>query len=151
MTEYRISLAWKKGPEEFTFESYDRTHAIQFNGGQSIFSSSTKETFGKDEHANPEELLAAAVSSCHMLTFLAVASKKQKPVTDYTDEATAILERGDSGKPQVTRIYLKPRVRFADGTVVSQEELEKLHDAAHRNCFIGLSIKSEVIVEPELS
>ncbi|MCC5814183.1 MAG: OsmC family protein [Leptospira sp.] len=151
MSEHKISLSWKKGSEEFTFETYDRTHAIQFNGGQSIFSSSTKETFGNDEHANPEELLASAVSSCHMLTFLAVASKKKKIVTDYTDEATAILEKGDSGKMQVTKIFLKPRVRFGDGVEVSQDELEKMHDAAHRNCFIGLSVKSEVIVEPEFS
>jgi organic hydroperoxide reductase OsmC/OhrA len=151
MSEFKINISWKKGPEEFTYETYDRTHAIQFNGGQSIFSSSTKETFGKDEHANPEEMLAAALSSCHMLTFLAVASKKKKIVTDYTDETVAILEKGDSGKLQVTKIYLNPRVRFSDETVVTHEELNQLHEAASRNCFIGLSIKSEVIVKPELS
>lgn len=151
MSEFKINLSWKKGPEEFTYETYDRTHAIQFNGGQSIFSSSTKETFGNDEHANPEELFASALASCHMLTFLAVASKKKKTVADYSDEAIAVLEKGDSGKPQITKVYLNPRVRFEDGVEVSKDELDKMHEAAHRNCFVGLSVKSEVIVKPDFS
>lgn len=151
MAEFTIHISWRKGPEEFTYETYDRTHAIQFHGGQSVLASAAKETFGKEEHTNPEELLAAALASCHMLTFLAIAAKKKKVVVDYTDDPVAILEKGESGKPQVTQIHLHPRVRFEDGVEVTQEELEKIHEAAHRNCFIANSIKSKVIIEPELS
>jgi organic hydroperoxide reductase OsmC/OhrA len=147
MSEHNISTNWKKGNEEFSFETYSRTHEIFFQGGQKILNSSTKETYGNPENSNPEELLAAALSSCHMLTFLAVASKKKKIVLEYKDNATAILEKGESGKMMVTKILLKPKIIFSDETPVDKEELDKMHDSAHRNCFIGLSIKSEVIIE----
>jgi organic hydroperoxide reductase OsmC/OhrA len=146
MTEHKITTSWKTGPEAFTYETYDRTHSIQFEGGQKIFGSSTKATFGLEEHTNPEELLASAVSSCHMLTFLAVASKKKKIVLNYEDSASAILEKGESGKMMVTKIFLKPVIQFSPETPVDAEELEKMHESAHRNCFIGLSVKSEVII-----
>ncbi|WCL49231.1 OsmC family protein [Leptospira sp. GIMC2001] len=151
MSEHKIQLSWKNPTGNMDYESYDRTHAIAFNGGQSIFSSSTKETFGNEQHANPEELLASALSSCHMLTFLAVASKKKLIVLDYSDDVTAILEKGESGKMQVTKIYLKPRVAFVDSVKISNEDLIKLHETAHRNCFIASSIKSEVVIDPEFN
>ncbi len=147
MSEHKIDLAWKKGSEEFTYETYNRNHQIHFEGGQNILSSSTKATFGNPENTNPEELLAAAVSSCHMLTFLAVASKKKKIVLSYSDSATAILDKAETGKMMVTKIILKPVITFAEETPVDKEELDKMHDSAHRNCFIGLSVKSEVIIE----
>ena len=145
MSEHKIKIQWKGG-EDFTFEKYNRNHTIFYAGGQTLINSSTTETFGDSKQSNPEELLASAVSTCHMLTFLAVASKKKKTVISYEDEATAILEKGESGKLQVTKIYLKPKVVFSEE--LSLEELNKIHDSAHRNCFIGLSVKSEVIIEP---
>ena len=148
MSEHSIQLTWLKNDPEFEYEKYDRTHEIQFNGGQSIKSSATKEFLGDDSHANPEELMASALSSCHMLTFLAIASKKKLVVEKYEDNPIAVLEKGSSGKLQITKIILKPKVTFSTGTTIDKESLDKLHESAHRNCFIGNSISSEISVEP---
>ncbi|MBP7284834.1 MAG: OsmC family protein [Leptospiraceae bacterium] len=149
MSEHNITIEWKNTKSDFIYESYERTYKVFYEGGQTILGSSTKATFGDDQYANPEELLASAVSSCHMLTFLAVASKKKKNVLEYIDNATAVLEKGESGKLVVTKVFLRPKVKL-EGEI-TKEELDKIHEAAHRNCFIGLSIKSEVIIEPDYS
>jgi organic hydroperoxide reductase OsmC/OhrA len=148
MSEHTIELTWLKNATEFEYDKYDRTHKIQFNGGQSINSSATKEFFGDDAHANPEELIASSLASCHMLTFLAIASKKKLIVEKYEDNPIAVLEKGSSGRLQITKITLKPKVIFAEGTSMDTETLKKLHESAHRNCFIGSSITSEVSIEP---
>ncbi|EMG19934.1 OsmC-like domain protein [Leptospira interrogans serovar Copenhageni str. LT2050] len=93
MSKHKISLSWKKGLEDFKYDSFDRTHSIQYEGGQKLHGSSTPETYGKAEHTNPEELLASSVCSCHFLTFLAIASKSRHIVSSYEDNAIATLEK----------------------------------------------------------
>ncbi|TGK27915.1 OsmC family peroxiredoxin [Leptospira gomenensis] len=144
MSEHKVGLSWKKGPEEFKYESYDRTHTVRYAGGQTLSGSSTLETYGKAEFANPEEMLAAAVCSCHFLTFLAVAAKSRYVVSSYEDNAIAILEKNQDGKMVVTKVDLYPVVRFEGEKIPDHETLEGLHEKAHRNCFISNSIRSEV-------
>jgi organic hydroperoxide reductase OsmC/OhrA len=146
-TEHKIEISWKKGSNPFQYETYDRTHAIRFQGGQSIFSSATPEYFGKAEHTNPEELLASALASCHMLTFLAVAAKKKYTLVSYESESIAVLEKSESGKAVVSKIRLIPRVQFEGEKVPDSGELAKLHETAHKNCIIANSIQSKVEVE----
>lgn len=146
MSEHTIGLYWKKGPEDFKYDSYDRTHTIQYAGGQKLNGSSTTETYGKSEYANPEELLASAVCSCHFLTFLAVAAKSRYIVSTYEDKAIAILEKNAEGKMVVTKIDLYPKVTFEGERIPDQEVLSELHEKAHRNCFISNSVKSEVTI-----
>ncbi|TGK11214.1 OsmC family protein [Leptospira stimsonii] len=149
MSEHTIGLNWKKGPEDFKYDSYDRTHILQYAGGQTLNGSSTTETYGKSEHANPEELLASSVCSCHFLTFLAVAAKSRYIVSAYEDKAIAILEKNSEGKMVVTKIDLYPKVTFEGEKIPDQEVLIELHEKAHRNCFISNSIKSEVKIHPQ--
>ncbi|XDD50166.1 OsmC family protein [Leptospira sp. WS92.C1] len=148
MSEHKIGLSWKKGPEDFKYESYDRTHSIRYSGGQKLTGSSTTETYGNGELVNPEELLASAVCSCHFLTFLAIAAKSRYTVSTYEDNAIAVLEKNTDGKTVVTQIDLYPKVTFEGEKIPDQEALNGLHAKAHKNCFISNSIKSEVTIHP---
>src|SRR5512134_3385223 len=112
MSEHRISLAWKRQTTDFTYDTYDRTHTVMFEGGQTIQTSAAPAYLGKAEYANPEELLAASLSSCHMLTFLAIAAKSRYIVDSYEDETTAILDKNAEGAMAVTKIVLRPKVFF---------------------------------------
>jgi organic hydroperoxide reductase OsmC/OhrA len=88
----------------------------------------------------------AALSSCHMLTFLAIASKKGFVVDDYRDEAVGVLEKNAEGRLAVTRVTLRPRIGFSGDRVPSVEEIERMHESAHRGCFIANSVRTEVTV-----
>ncbi len=128
------------------YENFSRVHQVRFPRGQSVASANIAQSKSSDAMpTNPEELLAASVGCCMMLTFLAVASKAQLVVTEYQDEPEALVEFVDR-RNRVTRVTLKPEVRFA-GTV-PDEQFQLLFSKAHANCLITLSVKSEVIVLP---
>ena len=148
MSEHKTKVAWKRETKDFAYDTYDRTHTVTFEGGISIRGSAAKEFLGKPEHANPEELFAAALSSCHMLTFLAIAAKSRLTVESYEDNAMALLEKNAAGKLAIPQTVLRPKVVFATATPVTREKLVELHDKAHRNCFIANSVACEVVTEP---
>jgi organic hydroperoxide reductase OsmC/OhrA len=147
MSEHKISLAWKRNTPDFAYDTYDRTHTIMFEGGQTVEGSAATQYLGKAEFANPEELLAASLSACHMLTFLAIAAKNRYVVDSYEDETTAILGKDAQGAMAVVKIVLKPKVVFSGEKQPDAAQLKGLHDKAGKNCFIESSIKSEVAVE----
>jgi len=140
---YTISLSWTNQQPSFNYENYDRNHILSFPGGQNLANSSAKEFVGDEKKSNPEELLAGALGSCHMLTFLALCSKKKMHVLSYTDSVTAFLTKNNEGKMSIDKIEINPKVVF-DGLKPSEEELFVLHQKAHANCFIANSIKSHV-------
>lgn len=147
MSEYRAKLTWKNTGNDFVYESFDRSHLVSFPGGEVLKASSAPEYAGKKELANPEELLAATLSSCHMLTFLAVAAKSRLHVESYEDEAIATLDKNPEGKLAVTHIRLSPKAKFK-GETPSPEKLQELHAKAHRNCFIANSLACKMAIEP---
>ena len=147
MSEYRIQLEWKRNTPDFDYESFERAHQIRFSGGAGLGASSAPEFKGDAKLANPEELLAAAVSSCHFLTFLAIAAKSRLTVDRYEDEAVAMLEKNSEGVMMVTKIYLRPKVVFGGDKLPEKDEIKILHKKAHKYCFIANSILSEVVVE----
>ncbi len=148
MSEHKISIEWKRQSPDFVYETYDRGHKVHFDGGQSVLTSAAPDYMGNAKLANPEELMAAALASCHMLTFLAVSAKSRFVVDSYSDKAAAILEKNSEGKMAVTKIILRPVVVFGGENKPDAQKLKDLHAKAHHNCMIGNSIKSEVIVEP---
>lgn len=147
MSEHRVQLAWRRATPDFLHETYDRTHEVRFPGGQALRGSAAPDYKGDQAKANPEELLAAALGSCHMLTFLAVAARSRLVVDAYEDEPVATLEKGPDGKLAVTRVVLRPRVAFG-GPPPDAARQKELHDKAHRNCFIAASVRCEVAIEP---
>ena len=147
MSEPHASIAWRRTTEAFTYPTYNRDHEWQFGSGQSIAASSAKEYLGTPSKVNPEEALVAALSSCHMLTFLAIAAKRGFVVDSYYDEAIGTLAKNAERKLAITECLLRPNVVFA-GKQPTNEELAALHHEAHEHCFIASSVKTEVKVEP---
>lgn len=144
---YTIHLEWSNDKNtDFTFEKYNRNHSLFFSGDQVLLNSASPEYFGDKNATNPEELLASALASCHMLTFLAIASKSGYTVNHYKCGATAVMGKNVDGKMSVTEINLTPEISFTGEKKPSPEQLTSLHDKAHRNCFIAQSIQSKVNV-----
>ena len=148
MSEHKVFVKWKREKEDFSYQGYDRTHTWKFEGGTEIVASAATHFLGKHELVNPEEAYAASLSSCHMLTFLAIASRKRIIVNRYEDNATAILAKNDKGRLVITKIYLKPKIEFGGEKSPSMEEIESMHHLSHEECFIAGSVLTEIIVEP---
>ena len=146
MAEHVIHIDWKKNGE-FSHEGYERRHDIAFQPEVRIPAGGAGNTFGAD----PEQMLAAAMASCHMQTFLALAAKKRLVVESYRDEASAELAQRDDGKFWVSRLTLKPRVAFSGEKLPDNAAIQAMHDKAHQHCFIANSVLCDVVVEPQLS
>jgi len=144
MAEHHIKLTWNKGDAPFTYNDYPRNHAIAFKNGQETLTASAAAAYkGDATKADPEDLLVASLSSCHMLSFLAIANKKKVTVTSYEDDAVGFLEN-DNGKLWIARVILRPQV-VCDADAAA---LAEIHHLAHQACFIANSVKTDVRVEP---
>ena len=144
MSEHSIQVSWARGDAPFERGSYPREHEVRFAGGQGLRNSADAGFSGDASASNPEELLLAALSSCHMLTFLAVAANRGYVVDRYEDHASAVLEKNAEGKMAVTRAVLAPRVVFGGDKQPAPEDYATLHQRAHAACFIANSVKTQV-------
>ena len=143
MAEHRIVLNWSRGDTPFTYEAYPRNHTISFKNGAPVIFSAAPAYKGDASKGDPEDMLVASLSSCHMLSFLAIATKKKVTVESYEDDAVGFLEN-DGGKLWIARVILRPKVvSSADAAT-----LEQIHHLAHDACFIANSVKTAVTVEP---
>jgi organic hydroperoxide reductase OsmC/OhrA len=97
---------------------------------------------------DPEEAFVAALASCHMLSFLAIAAKRGFRVDRYFDAAEGLMERNERGRLAMTKVILRPDVRFSGERRPSHGELDALHHEAHEVCYIANSVRSEVRCEP---
>jgi organic hydroperoxide reductase OsmC/OhrA len=146
MSEYRARLQWTTTASPFRYETYSRAHTVTFGSGTTMQASAAPDYLGDTDRVNPEEAFLGALSSCHMLTFLAIAAKKGWVVESYDDDASCTLEK-EAGGLSVQHATLSPRVVFA-GTEVTPEALAAAHASAHRNCFIARSVKTEIAIKP---
>jgi organic hydroperoxide reductase OsmC/OhrA len=146
VSEHRVHVSWERGGVDFGYESYPRAHRWRFEGGVEVPASAAPAFHGNPERVDPEAAFVAALSSCHMLTFLAVASRKRLVVDAYEDEAVGFLAKNEAGKLAMTRVVLRPRVVFA-GAAPAAELVADLHERAHRECFIANSVRTDVEVE----
>lgn len=145
MSEHRATIAWTRGPRDFAYETYPRDHTWSFDGGVEVPATAAPAYLGDPSRVDPEEAFVAAVASCHMLTFLAIAARKRLVVDAYTDVAIGHLEKNAGGKLAVTRVELRPQVRFG-AKPPSAEELARLHELAHDNCFIANSVTTAITI-----
>ncbi len=146
MSEHRVTVSWERTTEDFSYEAYSRNHLWSFEGGIEVPASAAPGFLGEAERVDPEEAFVAALSSCHMLTFLAIAARKRLVVDGYRDAAVGYLEKNAEGKLAITRVILRPEVTFAEAP--SPEAIEKMHHQSHEACFIASSVKTDVRVEP---
>ena len=102
---------------------------------------------GDPKKVDPEEAFVASLSCCHMLTFLAIACKQKFVLDEYVDDAIGQMEKNAEGKMAITKVTLRPKLKWSGDKQPTAEELDKIHHAAHDNCFIANSVKTEVTVE----
>lgn len=144
---YALSLEWtgNKGAGTDGYRNYERSYTIRVENKPDLYGSSDPMFRGDRAKYNPEEMLVAALSSCHMLSFLHCCVNAGVVVTDYRDEAggTMVLE-GDGGR--FTEVVLRPTVTVTVPEMV--EKIRELHEQASRNCFIASSVNFPVRHEP---
>ncbi len=145
---YSIHLSWRRATPDFDHKTFDRSHVWRLAGGQIVRGSAAPEYFGNPAMSNPEEALLASLSSCHMLTFLAIAALKRLVVDSFEDEPMAELGKNDQGKTMVSRLLLRPRVTFGGARIPDADAVLELHRKAKENCFIGNSLLTPVVLEP---
>lgn len=148
MSEHNITLTWTKQTKSFAYKEYNREHQWDFGEGLIVKASSAPQFLGNPECADPEQAFAAALSSCHMLFFIAICSQKRLVVEDYADQASAYLEQDDKGELVISKVVLRPEITFAPNIVVDRETIEKVHHKAHTKCFLAKSVKSDIVIEP---
>ena len=150
MSTHHASVSWTRTSPDFTYDSYNRAHEVRFKSGAIVLPASSAPAFkGDADRVDPEEAFGGSLSSCHMLTFLAICARKRLVLDSYVDDAEGTLEKGESGKLWMAHVTLRPRVRFAPGTSVDRATLDQIHHLAHADCFIANSVKTEISVEPQ--
>ncbi|MEM8932081.1 MAG: OsmC family protein [Acidobacteriota bacterium] len=151
MSDYTAQVRWHRADDEaFVDNTYSRGHTWQFDGGVTVPASAAPSIVPEHSVAanvDPEEAFVASLSSCHMLFFLAFAAKRRYVVDEYVDDAVGTLADGDDGKTRMTRVVLRPRVRFSGDRRPNREALVKLHHLAHDHCFIANSVTTDVVTE----
>ena len=154
MARYFAEILWTLKPgEDFPKGRYSRAHSLTFDDGLVVPATASAHVVGKwavPNAVDPEEMFIAALSNCHMLTFLHKARLARFVVTRYADKAEGIMEDIGSGRMAVTRVWLRPAITW-EGTEPTAAELDHLHHEAHEECFIANSVKTEVVVEAAAS
>lgn len=146
---FQSTVEWTgaaRGPTR-DIKTYSRELEVRLAGKPSIAGSSAPQYLGDASRTNPEELFLASLSSCQLLTYLALAARAKVEVVAYTDEGEATLAP-ENGKWRITKVTLRPRIRVAPGSDL--ETARRLVDEAHEGCFVARSVSCEVVNEPEI-
>jgi organic hydroperoxide reductase OsmC/OhrA len=146
MSEHRATIQWQRESQGFSYETYNRGHRWSFDGGVEVAASAAPAYRGDPDRVDPEEAFVASIASCHMLTFLALAAGKRLVVDSYADEAIGFMEKNEKGRLAITRVTLRPKIAFGGEKPPSEEQISKLHELAHEQCFIANSVKTKINV-----
>ena len=146
---FAVSVAWQgnRGTGTSGYREYGRENTVAAEGKPTIDGSSARVFHGNADRWNPEELLIAALSQCHMLSYLHVAVQNGIVVTDYTDDATGTMRQTPDGGGHFTTVTLRPRVTISSG---DPELARTIHAKAGELCFIANSVNFPVGHEPEI-
>jgi organic hydroperoxide reductase OsmC/OhrA len=144
---YAITTTWtgNRGEGTSSYRAYGRDHDLVAEGRPVLAASSDPAFRGDAERWNPELLLVAALSDCHLLAYLHLCAVNGVVVTGYRDQAVGTMEQvGDGGR--FTEVVLRPVVTVAEASMI--ERANALHHDAHESCFIASSVNFEVRTEP---
>ncbi|MGA9945075.1 MAG: OsmC family protein [Candidatus Cybelea sp.] len=147
---YRARVHWAPLDGEGTksYGSYSRDHTIGAEGKPAIEASSDPAFRGNPQRYNPEELLIASLTSCHMLWYLHLCAVNGITVVEYRDDAFGVMEENADGFGQFVEAELRPSVRLAENA--DRSKALALHEEAHRRCFIAASVNFQVSVKAEV-
>jgi organic hydroperoxide reductase OsmC/OhrA len=151
MSTHTAVIRWNRASPDFTKGRYSREHTWTFDGGITVAASpapsSVPAPYSNPANVDPEEAYVAAVSSCHMLTYLYLASRAGFTITSYEDQAVGVMTKNAKGIPWVSEITLHPRIVYGGERRPTAAEERQLHHDAHEQCYVSNSIKSDVKVE----
>lgn len=147
---YRVEVNWTGniGQGTQSYSAYDRAHTITVDDKPAIEASADPLFRGDKTKYNPEELLVASLSSCHMLWYLHLCAEAKVIVTRYVDYPIGTMMASAEGGGQFSKVLLRPIVRIAsqsDPALAAQ-----LHEQAHQKCFIANSVNFPVLCEPSI-
>jgi organic hydroperoxide reductase OsmC/OhrA len=150
MSEHKAIIRWQCDTPDFLRGRYSRAHTWHFDGGVTVPASSAPSAvpvpLSNAANVDPEEAFVASLASCHMLTFLYFAWRGGFHVQAYEDEAVGTMAKNEHGKMWVNRVTLNPDITWGGERRPTPAELAQLHHAAHADCFIANSVKTEVVV-----
>jgi organic hydroperoxide reductase OsmC/OhrA len=150
MSEYKATIHWNRTSPEFVAGKYSREHTWTFDGGVTVPASSSPSVvplpWSNPACVDPEEAFVASVSSCHMLTFLYLASREGFQIDSYKDEAVGLMTKDEKKVPWISAITLNPKIAYGGQKTPSPADEQRLHHLSHEQCFIANSIKTVVTV-----
>lgn len=151
MSHYVARVRWQRNAQSFTDQRYSRAHSWAFDGGVTLPASSSPHVvplpYSDPGGVDPEEAFIAALSSCHMLTFLWLAAKEGYCIDSYADDAEGEMTPIGHGRQAVTSATLKPEIAFSGEKIPSDAVVAALHHRAHEECFLANSVKTEIKIQ----
>lgn len=150
MSEHKASIHWKCSGPNFLKGQYSREHTWTFDGGATIAASPSPSVvptpWSNPAHVDPEEAFVASIASCHMLTYIFLASRNGFQVDSYDDDAVGVMTRNEKGVPWVSAVTLNPKIVYSGSKVPTAADEDRLHHAAHEQCFIANSVRTLITV-----
>lgn len=150
MSEHKATIYWQRTGPDFLAGKYSREHTWRFDGGVTVPASPSPSVvpapWSNPACVDPEEAFVASISSCHMLTYIYLASRAGFQVDRYLDEAVGVMTKNERGAPWVSLVTLRPQIIYSGDKLPAPADEARLHHLAHEQCFIANSIKTEVIV-----
>lgn len=147
-----VTIRWEYHGPDFVAGRYSRAHTWTFDNGTTLPATPSPHVvpapWSSPAGIDPEEAFLASLASCHMLTFLWLASKAGWIVQRYHDDCEAVLTRNERRVPWVSRATLRPRIEWGGERRPSPAEITALHEQAHEQCFIANSVRTEIVIEP---
>jgi len=151
MSEHKATIRWTRTSPGFLKGKYSREHTWAFDGGVTVPASPSPSVvpapYSNAANVDPEEAFVAAVSSCHLLTYLYLAYQQGFQVDSYHDEAVGVMTKNERGIPWVSVVTLHPKIVYSGEKLPTAADEQRLHHSAHEQCFIANSIKTDVRVE----
>jgi organic hydroperoxide reductase OsmC/OhrA len=152
MSEHTAALRWVRTGPDFRRGQFSREHTWTFDGGVTVPASASPSVvpapWSSAAAVDPEEAFVASIASCHLLTFVWLASRAGFVVESYEDHAVGTMTKNERGVPWVSAVTLHPRIMWGERQP-TPEELAELHHQAHEQCFIANSVKTAITVADE--
>lgn len=150
LKRYQVNVLWtgNRGSGTSSYRDYERSHSLQVEGKPVLYGSSDPAYRGDASKYNPEELLVASLSSCHMLWYLHLCAEAGVKVIHYIDHAIGTMVENEDGSGYFEEVVLKPTVTVAEEKMIAAAR--ELHKRAHKKCFIANSVNFAVRHQPEI-
>jgi len=153
MDHYTATISWHRSGPDFRSGRYSREHTWQFDGGVTVPASASPHSvpapYANPANVDPEEAFVAALASCHMLTYLFLASRRGFQVDAYEDEAEGTMTMNERGVPWISAVVLRPKIAYSGSPVPAPTVEAELHHQAHERCYLANSVKTDIQVEPD--